>query len=735
MTAPSIREYAALGWKLFPCHSIIDGVCSCGDQNCPSPGKHPRTFNGVKAATNSEKQLRAWYDQFPRANWALATGRASGVNVIDIDQRKGGFEAWDEYEQMRRHPGDFGKTLSADTGGGGRHLFIKAPNQTMRNRVNWLPGVDVRADGGYVILPPGTHISGGVYSWRNWGAHIMEAPPDWVTAVMTGSSISGDGKSIKDLSVDDFIDGIEEGSRDDTIFRMACKLRRQLNDNRAAVTLLCLQAAANSKPPFPEADALAKIDQAFKQDHTDIEAMIFSGAGNRDGLAHLTDMGNRDRFIQMYGDDYRYVVGMGWHKWADDGWHAVDELTPHRDAQEVPEVIRMEAQSVGDLELRTKMLNYATITESAAKINNILTLAKGHEAIKKQGDDFDNDPWALACANGMVDLRTGDIRPFTRDDLFTRNTRIVYDPDFKLQRWNDFLNQVTNGDEELAEYLQMAAGYTLSGSIAEECFFIVSGRKQTGKSTFTTAVESAMGSYADVSSAEVFMKRYGKEAPREELVKFAGARMITTEELPEGERFDDAFMKRITGGTKLSARYLYSEMFSYTPQFKIWMNTNHDPLTSDDAMFRRIKRILFMNTIPEDKRDRSLKAQLTDRSTGGRAVLAWAVEGARKYYEAGALKTPTSVLMATAAYQSEQDTFAHFMNETFFVQHGERIAETTAYQLHANWAKMNGERQMKRPQFAQKIREKNFEFVIDEETRTRYIMNIAVRAHTYIPGN
>jgi putative DNA primase/helicase len=102
---------------------------------------------------------------------------------------------------------------------------------------------------------------------------------------------------------------------------------------------------------------------------------------------------------------------------------------------------------------------------------------------------------------------------------------------------------------ELAEYLQMAAGYSLTGLIREESFFIVSGIPQSGKSTFTSSIESALGGYADVASADVFMKRYGKEAPREELIKMAGARMISVEEIPEGERFDDALLKRITGGS------------------------------------------------------------------------------------------------------------------------------------------------------------------------------------------
>lgn len=733
MTDPSLTpgDYVKLGWKLFPCHSIVNGECSCGNPDCESPGKHPRTYNGVKAATDDINQLREWYQQWPNANWGLATGMPSGVIVIDIDERKGGFQSFDEYEQMRRGSGDFGSTLIANTGGGGRHIFLKA-DTVIRNRVNWLPGVDIRADGGYVILAPGTHISGGMYSWANWGMPIMTAPDDFMYAMKEGGNAgSFDTSIIRDLSVDDFLDGVDEGGRDDTIFRMACRLRRQLGDNRAAVTVLCLQAAANSNPPFSQEEAMRKVEQAFRQDHSDLENDIFKNGDDNDRpLAHLTDMGNRDRFIDAFGDDYRYVIGLGWHKWGDDGWHRVDDLVPHRDAQTVPDIIRLEAQGVADIQNRQRFVRWAKDSESSGKIAAIMTLARGHERIKKGVEDFDNDPYALASANGMIDLRTGDIRPFTRDDLFTKNTRIVYERGYVEPKWQRFLEDITEGDPELMEYLQMATGYSLTGSIQEECFFIVSGRRQTGKSTFITAIESALGSYHQTASTELFMKRYGKEAPREELVKLAGSRLVTSEELPEGERFDDALLKRITGGSTLSARYLYQESFDYIPQFKLWLATNFDPITSDSAMFRRIKRVPFNVTIPDAKKDRTLKAFVRDRSSGAKAVLAWAVEGAIKYIEAGKLEQPLQVTMATVNYEQEQDSFSHFLNETFELVDGEMMSEVTIYSLHADWAKRNGERQMKRPQFAQKMRERGFELHIDEASNTRFIKNLRIRLTT-----
>lgn len=733
MTDTNPGDYVKLGWKVFPCYNIEHGFCTCmKGESCENPGKHPRTRNGVKDATRDLDQLRTWWQMWPNANWALACGSESDVVVIDLDPRKGGYDAWDEFESDQTEA-EYSDTLIALTGGGGRHIYMRYPtNGTVGNRVGWLPGVDVRSDGGYVILPPATHISGGKYAWSNWGHRIMEAPDGFVKSA--GVSGRGGVAANKLGPTDLLMEGLEEGSRDDTIFRLACRWRRQLGDERNAVTTLVLAVAANSIPPFPVDEALAKVDQAFKQVHDEIDG-IFTGSTGPDAveegfsdepMSRLTDMGNRDRFIRAYGDDLRYVVGLGWHRWSDLGWVQVDELTPATKAEIVPSMIRDDAARIEDLAMRQRFMNWANQTESAGKLASIVTLAKGHPDVKKEAKDFDSETHLLACRNGMVDLRDGSLRGFTRDDLFTRNTKVIYDPDFTLPQWEHFLESTTNGDKELQEYLQMAAGYSLTGSVAEECFFIISGPTNSGKSTYMDGLIAAMGGYTDASPAETFMKRFGKDAPREELVKFAGARVISTAELPEGERFDDAFMKKITGGDPISARFLYQEGFTFYPQFKLWMATNHDPITSDSAMFRRIKRVPFLHTVPEAKRDRTLKEIIKNPEIGGKAVLAWAVRGAIKYYEQGKLTTPLTVVLATGEYQADQDSFTHFLGESFTADPNQTLRFTQAYAIYVAWCKEAQEKAVRRPQFLQKLKERSIT-VSQEDNGDKFITGMRPR--------
>lgn len=180
-------SYAARGWRVFPCHSIRGGRCSCSNSinvRCaavpPSPGKHPRTAHGCKDATTDAQQIRDWWTSWPDAHVAIATGAESGLVVLDVDPRHGGDDSLAELETKH------GKadTVEALTGSGGRHLFFAHPGYKIGNTAGRVAaGLDTRGDGGYVIAAPSGHISGGSYSWESSSEPDMLplAPwPEWL---------------------------------------------------------------------------------------------------------------------------------------------------------------------------------------------------------------------------------------------------------------------------------------------------------------------------------------------------------------------------------------------------------------------------------------------------------------------------------------------------------------------------------------------------------------------------
>lgn len=254
---PSLTGYLNRGWKIFPCHNIVDGRCTCTKgASCENPGKHPRTRNGVKDASGDLEQVKAWHSQFPHANWALACGRESGTFVVDVDLREKGDDSWTQFiaEHLR---GEVPDTLTARTGGGGSHLFFEYPrNQDgPRNRVNWLPGVDIRSDGGYVILAPGNHISGGWYEWAtDWDKEPAEAPTGLLRAIQSpstrASGRSGSRGSPFALAPTSRLQetGLRRGERDLGFYRLACRLANEDDADRAVSVMREVWARTEQAP-------------------------------------------------------------------------------------------------------------------------------------------------------------------------------------------------------------------------------------------------------------------------------------------------------------------------------------------------------------------------------------------------------------------------------------------------------------------------------------------------------
>lgn len=697
-------SYARRGWHIFPCHSIVDGNCTCGKKDCDNQGKHPRTFNGVKDGTTDEARITQWFTQWPESNIGLACGIESNVIAIDVDPRHGGFESLEDYESNRPE-GPLPATLQAISGSGGRHILFQYPaNVNVGNRIDWLPGVDVRSNGGYIVVPPSRHLSGAKYRWLN-ELPLATPPADLVTDLQTKKS----GGSSDLPATKDILKGIPEGKRDDVLFRAACRWRRQLKD-KAAVTTLVLEAAANCEPPFPKEDALVKVEQAFKQNHDDDDDDELEIPNEDDGR-HLTDDGNAKRLIDAYGDELLHVEAWGWMVWSGSRWKVDGNNTVMAKSRETVQSIYQEAVGAPTKDKRKKLIKWANQSESASRIIAMMNLGKSDDRIRKDITDFDADPWILACRNGIIDLRTGDLRPHSRDDYITRYTDIVYDPDYTMPQWERFLEDSARGDLELVRYLQMAAGYTLTGDTREECLFFIHGPAAAGKSTFLDGIQTAMGEYAMVTQAETFMNRKGQGPPKDEIARFYGARMIATVEIPEGERFAEALVKQLTGGDKVAGRHLYKSGFEYSPTYKLWFATNHAPRIQDDAIWRRIKKIPFTNPVPPEKRNPQLKANVKNPDMGGKAVLAWAVRGCVDWLSHGGLITPAVIKDETNEYRLEQDKFGAFLDDQCVQGPGLEVKRDDIYSRYQTWCMMNGEKPMTSTSFTTKIksREENFQ--------------------------
>ncbi len=239
--------YAARGWPVIPLHNPEGVGCSCG-RKCDSPGKHPRTKNGLRDATADAEKIRKWWSSWPHSNIGMVTGAKAGFFVLDVDGEAG-------RESLENLVGDYGQlpdTPEAQTGGGGRHILFRHPGGVIKNRVRLAPGLDVRADGGYIVASPSRHISGRRYEW-DAVFHPDEMPlaeaPAWLLALITRDK-PRETPAIPEIVV--------EGGRNDYLFRLACSMRRRGASEGAIFAALNSENAARCRPPL-EAGEVQKI--------------------------------------------------------------------------------------------------------------------------------------------------------------------------------------------------------------------------------------------------------------------------------------------------------------------------------------------------------------------------------------------------------------------------------------------------------------------------------------------
>jgi len=258
------RRYSELGYAVFPCHSILDEKCTCGKESCKSPGKHPLTANGVKDATVDSEQIKKWWTDHPSANIAIATGKISGITVLDVDLKSQGLES---LEAIQSKYGKFPDTPLVLTGGGGFHYYfryVNLPNKA--NAFKEYPGLDIRSNGGYVIAPYSSHISGRMYEWEAESTltKVPLAPfPEALLGLFREQSELKEEEDTTGVDVEAVFEGIPKGQRDQEIFRYACRLRAQDRDRNEAEVLI-LAAADRCSPPFPHKEAAEKLASAWK---------------------------------------------------------------------------------------------------------------------------------------------------------------------------------------------------------------------------------------------------------------------------------------------------------------------------------------------------------------------------------------------------------------------------------------------------------------------------------------
>jgi hypothetical protein len=238
-------EYAQRGWRVLPV-----GL-----------NKKPINHNGSTGATTDVKQILEWWKENPFANIGIATERAS-FWVVDMD-RKDGIDGWQSLLDYfgKRLEFDTEKYLFSKTAGGGIHFLFKYPaGIDVHNAQGILPGVDIRGDGGYIVVAPSARKIDDKYVQYRWndGSLPIAEPSEWALELLTKQKES---KS-QGIDLTRVMTGLSSGERDTELFRYACHLAsRQVPIDIAEAFLLT--AADRCKPPFSHDVVVDKLKRAY----------------------------------------------------------------------------------------------------------------------------------------------------------------------------------------------------------------------------------------------------------------------------------------------------------------------------------------------------------------------------------------------------------------------------------------------------------------------------------------
>lgn len=706
-TLEMTSSYLALNLPVFPC----------------APGlKKPATERGFHDASLDPDVVARWFGEGSKYNVGIPTGTLSGGWVLDIDPGKGGTESLAKlFEGV-----DIPSTPIARTGRGGLHYWWAMPEGKVKSTTNLMPGIDIRGDGGYVVVPPST-LPEGSYEWlvAPWDVPFAVCPEVITKRLSEAYEMGkdpnyGDGERGQGFDIEAALRGVPEGERDVTLFKLASRLRADNVGQDSAIAILEM-AARNCDPPFDPRLARAKVEWVYRrfQPGWSVEARqrvsgppvsvtapedtVTVHVREGDDLWPFTDVGNAERLAEVLRGRATWChMWKCWLIWDGQRWQR-DELGGAPIMRDAIGVIRGTISKSTD----PAVSKWALKSQERKMLNSMVELAKALPGIPSAPSDFDRDDWLLNLPNGTLDLRTGELRSPRREDRITRLGGVPYDPDPDIELWIKFLDRVTDGSRDLQTFLCRAAGYSLTGSTREQCLMFLYGSGRNGKSTFMDLMMHCMGDYAVHTPTETLMVKRENPGVPNDLARLKGARLVAATETEAGKRLAESLVKQLTGGDPITARYLHAEFFTFTPTFKLWMSGNHKPAIrgSDEGIWRRMRLVPFDVRIPESEADPDLKDKLKAAAQG---ILRWMVEGCLDWQQTRGMPMPAQVENATSGYRRDMDTIGDFIEECIEAAPNEFLPSGQVYKAYRTWCEEHGEHARTQKALSQEMVDRGF---------------------------
>jgi P4 family phage/plasmid primase-like protien len=407
-----------------------------------------------------------------------------------------------------------------------------------------------------------------------------------------------------------------------------------------------------------------------------------------------TDAANSVRLIHFMRGDYRYVTDVGWHYWDGTRYVLDNEKSIMQKAIEA-------VQFAHTIEMDANTRKWVTASHNKDRIQNAITIAGTDSEVLVRAIELDAEPNNLCTPEGIVNLRTGEVRPAIKGhDLNTRQTSVA-PASMETPQWDAFLREIIE-DEDRMGYLQELFGAALFGDSRYHVLPVFVGTGANGKSTIIDVIAGILNDYSATMPENFLLDTTGNAHPAD-IARLRGVRLaVASETRPDG-KFNESRVKMLTGGDTLSARFMGQNFFDFKPTHTLFMAVNHLPevKSGGDGFWRRLRKIDFRKTIPADKRKENLAQLLVAEE--GPGILQWMIDGAVRLTNQG-FHEPESVKMATQSYRHEEDHIAKFIDEKTILADTASVTKTALFNAYRDWCIENGEKPISQNNLSREIK-------------------------------
>lgn len=479
--------------------------------------------------------------------------------------------------------------------------------------------------------------------------------------------------------------------------------------------------------------AIESCQNEFIPESTDTDFQIFVmeedvKPAKKDKRYSYDDTGNAERMKDLFGENIRFnYTSNTWMYYDGKRWRNDDTGRMKILTDKVVDNMKNEKLFVADGIDQEDMekFRYRHWKDSRNHNKKVNMMKECEHLLPVTNETFDNDFNLFNVQNGFVNLKAGKLNDHERTNYFTKISNVEYTDKADCPKWDEFLDDIFLGNQELVRFIQRAVGYSLSGYTSEQVLFVLYGNGRNGKSVFLDILNEVFGNYSTNIQPQAIMASKNNSDASPEIAKLDGARLVTTTEPNEGERFDEGLLKQLTGGDRVSARKLYENEFEFTPQFKLWMATNHKPYVRgrDEGIWRRFIIIPFDKQIPLHEIDRDLTKKLKRELP---AIMRWCVDGFLEWQRIG-LSEPKIIKEQRDEYRVEMDSTEAFIEECCNVESSKYVKTSELFKAYDFWAKENNQYRMSNKKFRSEMEKK---FTV-KKSSYEYYQGIEVKSDSY----